>query len=257
MKTIEESVAAAMDVQRDTAIVPFLPYIFQDCWELGTPPEVVLKMIQNHYKTYLNLQVLDLGCGKGAVSIKLAKALRCKCHRIDAVPEFIAAAKEKAKEYGVDTLCQFEAGDVREKIRELDIFDVFIFGATGPIFNDYFTALTVLSKHLSDEGIIIIEETYIDVQNAFQHSSLITRKELLEQFARAGMELIDETINTYSVFADCAKDKENIMKRCNELKIKNPEKAPLFEGYVQNQASEYGNKAGSSIMVLKRVKRSI
>lgn len=71
------------------------------------------------------------------------------------------------------------------------------------------------------------------------------------------MELIDETINTYSVFADCVKDKENIMKRCNELKIKNPEKAPLFEGYVQNQASEYGNKADSSIMVLKRVKRSI
>lgn len=37
MKTIEESVAAAMDVQRDTAIVPFLPYIFQDCWETRNP----------------------------------------------------------------------------------------------------------------------------------------------------------------------------------------------------------------------------
>lgn len=30
MKTLEESVAAAMDAQQDIAIVPFLPYIFQD-----------------------------------------------------------------------------------------------------------------------------------------------------------------------------------------------------------------------------------
>lgn len=103
-----------MDVQRDTAIVPFC-HIFSGLLGTRNPSRSCAKMIQNHYKTYLNLQVLDLGCGKGAVSIKLAKALRCKCHGIDAVPEFIAAAKEKAKEYGVDTLCQFEAGDVREK----------------------------------------------------------------------------------------------------------------------------------------------
>ena len=258
MKSIEESVAAAMDVQQDTAIVPFLPYIYQDCWELGTPPEIVLKIIREHYKAYSNFQVLDLGCGKGAVSIKLAETLKCKCHGIDAVPEFIAAAKEKAKEHDVDTLCQFEAGDVRKKIEELDTFDVFIFGATGPIFSDYHTALIVLSKHLPDEGIVIIEETYIDGQDTFQHSPLITREKLLKQFEQAGMELIDETVNRHSVFADCAKDKGNIVKRCNELKTKYPEKTSLFESYVQNQASEYGileNKVGSSIMVLKRVKR--
>ena len=257
MKSLEESVAAAMDAQQDTAIVPFLPYIFQDWWELGTPSEIVLKIIQNHSETYSDLQVLDLGCGKGAVSIKLAEALKCKCHGIDAIPEFIAAAKEKAKEHGVDTLCQFEVGDARKRIEELGTFDIFIFGATGPIFNDYYTALTAISEHLTDKGIIVIDEAYIDDESTFQHSLLVTRKKLLKQFEQAGMELIDEIVEKHSVFADSTKDMENIVKRCNELKIKHPEKSYLFENYVQNQASEYDileNKVGGSIMVLKKVK---
>lgn len=257
MKSLEESIAAAMDAQQDTRIVPFLPYIFQDWWELGTPSEIILKIIQNHYKSYSNLNVLDLGCGKGAVSIKLAAALKCKCYGIDAIPEFIAAAKEKAKEYEVDTLCRFKVGDVREKIEGSDTFDVFIFGATGPIFNDYYTALAALSKHLSEDGIIVIEEAYIDDLSTFQHPPLVTRKNLIKQFERAGMELIDETTGKHSEFADAAKDMENIVKRCNELKIKYPEKSSLFENYIQNQASEYDileNKVGGSIMVLKRVK---
>lgn len=258
MKSLEESVAAAMDAQQDTAIIPFLPYIFQDWWELGTPSEIVLKIIQNQYKTYSDLQVLDLGCGKGAVSIKLAEALKCKCYGVDAIPEFIAAAKEKAKEHGVDTLCRFEVGDIREKIEELDTFDVFIFGATGPIFDDYYTALTALSKHLSDKGIVVIDEAYIDDLDTFQHPLLITRGKLLNQFGQAGMELIDEITGKHSEFADSAEDMENIVKRCHELKIKHPEKSSLFENYVQNQASEYDileNKVGGSIMVLKRTKK--
>lgn len=256
MKTLEESVAAAMDAQQDTAILPFLPYIFQDWWELGTPSGAVLEIIQKQYASYSNLQVLDLGCGKGAVSVKLAKALSCKCYGIDAIPEFIVAAKEKAKEYGVDTLCRFEVGDVRKKIEALGTFDVFIFGATGPIFNDYYTALTALSKHLTDESIVVIEEAYIDDMSTFQHPPLVTRKELLKQFGQAGMELIDETMGQHSDFADSAEDMENITKRCNELKIRYPEKTSLFENYVQNQASEYDvleNKVGGSIMVLRKM----
>lgn len=199
--------------------------------------------------------MLDLGCGKGAVSVKLAEALKCECYGIDAIPEFIAEAKEKAKEYSVDTLCRFEVGDVREKIKELYTFDIFVFGATGPIFNDYYTALTALSKHFTDGGIIVIEEAWIDDISGFKHPPLVTRKELLKQFEQAGMELIDEIGGKHSEFADSAQDMDNIVKRCGELKIKYPEKSSLFENYAQNQASEYDvleNKVDSSIMVLKR-----
>ena len=255
MKTLEESIAAAMDAQQDTAIIPFLPYILQDFWELGTPTEIALNLIQKNCKNYSNLNVLDLGCGKGAVSVKLAAALKCNCYGLDAIPEFVETAKTKAREYGVDTICRFEVGDVRTKIEELDKFDVIILGATGSIFDDYYTVLTALSKHLTDEGIVIIEEGYIDDMSDFQHPSYMFRKDLLKQFEQAGMELVDEYPCKYGEIADIAKEMEKIVARCNELKAKHPEKSSLFENYAQNQAYEYDvleNEMGGSIMVLKK-----
>jgi len=257
MRTLEESIAFAMDSNQETEIIPFLPYILQDFWELGTPPEMVINLIQKNCKNYSNLNVLDLGCGKGATSVKLLAALKCNCYGIDGIAEFIETAKEKAKEYGVETLCRFEVGDIREKIEELDKFDVIILGATGPIYDDYYIALTTLSKHLTDEGIIIIEEAYTDDTSTFSHPFIFSLKELLKQFEQAEMTIIDEIVDKYSEFADSAKEMENIAIRCNELKIKYPEKSSLFEKYMQNQATAYDvleNKGDGSIMVVKRAK---
>lgn len=255
MKTIEESIAAAMDAQQYTAIIPFLPYIFQDFWELGTPPEIVIDLIRKHCENYSNLHILDLGCGKGAVSVKIALALNCHCYGIDAIPEFIGTAKQKATEYGVEELCRFEEGDIRVKIEELDKFDVIILGATGPIFGDYYTALTAISKHLTGKGIVIIEEAYIDDTSTYQHPAYLLRKDLLKQFEQAGMELIDETTCNYGEIADMTNEMENISIRCKELKAKYPEKASLFENYVQKQASENNalenDLSGSTMILIK------
>jgi len=256
MKTLEESIAAAMDAQQDTAIIPFLPYIFQDFWELGTPPGFVIDLIQKHCENYPHLHVLDLGCGKGAVSITIASALKCHCYGIDAIPEFIDIAKQKAAQYGVDQLCRFDAGDIRLKIKELGKLDIIILGATGAIFDDYYTALTVLSKHLSDKGMIIIEEAYIDDMSTFQHPPYLFRKDLLKQFEQAGMELVDEIPCDYGEIADMNHEMENISRRCHELKAKYPELSALFDNYVQNQATEndiLDNALLGSTMVLKKV----
>ena len=255
MKTLEDSIAAAMDAEQDTEILPFLPYIFQDFWELGTPPEIVIDLIQKHCNNHETLKVLDLGCGKGAVSVKTAEALGCNCYGIDGIPEFIESAKAKAREYGVDTLCRFEAGDVRTKTDELDTFDVILLGATGPIFDDYHTALTILAKHLTDKGIIIVEEAYIDDASTFQHPPYLSRTGLLKVFSDAGMELAGETVCKYNEVADMNQELDYITIRCNELKAKYPEKSSLFEQYIRKQASENNaleNELGGSVMVLKR-----
>jgi len=256
MKTLEESVVAAMETQ-EMAIFPFLPYILQDFWEIGTPPEGVINLVKKHCKNIANLHVLDLGSGKGAISVKLAAALKCHCYGIDGIVEFVEASKEKAREYGVETLCRFEAGDVRKKIEELGTFDVIILGATGPIFEDYCTALTRFSKHLTADGMIIINEGYTSTpynpKNS-TYSSILSRKELLKQFGQAGMELVDEHMDNSE---DFDKEIENIQTRCNELKAKYPEKSSLFEKYIQEQVGGYDdlkNKVDSSMMVLKRVK---
>ena len=261
MKTLEESIATAMESQ-DVEIVPFIPYILQDFWDMGTPPEIVINLIQKHcivvetrHATFLP-RVLDLGCGKGAVSVQLAAALKCNCYGIDGIPEFIETSKEKAREYGVDELCRFEVGDIRKKIEDLDKFDVIILGAIGQVFGDYYETLTTLSKHLTPKGIIIINDAYIEDSSAFQHPAVLHHKELLRQIVQAGMELIDvntseETDNS----AEYAKQFENIQKRCRELIAKYPEKTSIFDNYIQTQVYEYDaleNKMIGSIFVIKK-----
>jgi 2-polyprenyl-3-methyl-5-hydroxy-6-metoxy-1,4-benzoquinol methylase len=254
-KTLEESIAMAMDFSRDTAIVPFLPYILQDFWDLGTPPEIVINLVKKHCRNYSTLRVLDLGCGKGAASVKLAAALKCNCLGIDGIPEFIETSKDKAREYEVETLCRFESGDIREKIKTLGEFDVIVLGAIGQVFGDYYATLTTLTKHLTPEGIIIINDAYIEDSSVFQHPAILYRRELLAQIEQAEMELVDEFTDAANS-EEYAKQFENIQNRCNELMVKYPEKSSLFEHYIQIQTDEYDvleNEVIGVMMVLKKV----
>ena len=281
MKTLEESIAIAMDMQ-DTEILSYLPYILQDFWEIGTPAEAVVKLVRKHcafsqcaapmprleavkpieplqsvsplQKHNPHIQVLDLGCGKGAVSVKLAESLNCNCLGIDGISGFIKFANEKAREYGVENLCRFETGDIREKIKTLGKFDVIVLGAVGQVFGDYYATLTTLKQHLAPDGIIIIDDAYIDDASTFQHPAILPHGTVLAQIEQAGMELIDECSDIETAYDE---EFANLQKRCNELILKHPEKRALFENYVQVQTDEYDvleNDVTASIMVLKKKK---
>jgi len=264
MKTLEESIAAAMDSPEDVGLVPYLPYILQDFWAIGTPPETVIDLVKKHCivetQCVASLRnapsVLDLGCGKGAVSVKLAATLKCNCYGIDGIPEFIEIAKAKAQEFGVDTLCRFEVGDIRdvETWRTASQFDVIILGAIGQVFGDYYATLSTLSEHLTPNGTVIINDAYADDTIEFKHPLVLHHRELLRQTQQAGMELIDECTDAPTNYAE---EYESLQKRCKELMAKYPEKASHFENYAHSQIDEYDalvNKLICSVMVFKKQK---
>ena len=63
-------------------LLPLTPYILQDLWEIGAGPDALIKLIRKHYTNCADLKVLDLGCGKGVVSVKISKSLGRNCHGI-------------------------------------------------------------------------------------------------------------------------------------------------------------------------------
>jgi SAM-dependent methyltransferase len=256
MKSIEESVVTAMD-GTDIELFPFLPYILQDLWEIGADPDVIISLICKHSNNFSNLKVLDLGCGKGAVSIKIAQKLNCRCLGIDAITEFIGDANNRAIEYHVDHLCKFEVDDIRERVKKLPKFDVIILGAIGPVFGDYYSTLTVLSKCLNINGIFIIDDSYVENDSEYTHLLIQNQEVVHQQIKASGMQLIDELI----INKDDIKDSDNyifdnLKKRCFELIDIHPDKRQLFNNYIEKQEEENDvleNKVICSTMVIKKI----
>jgi protein-L-isoaspartate O-methyltransferase len=256
MKSIEESVVTAMD-GTDKELFPFLPYILQDTWEIGADPDVIVSLISKHCTDLSSLKVLDLGCGKGVVSVKVAQKLKCSCFGIDAITEFIDYADKKAMEYQVDHLCRFEVNDIRERVKTLPVFDVIILGAIGPVLGDYYSTLSILLKCLEINGIVIIDDGYIENNSEYSHPRIQRQEELYQQIKASGMKITDESVfdrddikNSDDSIFDCLK------KRCIELMELHPDKRQLFDNYIKNQEQENDvleNKVICSTMVLTRI----
>ena len=255
MKSIEESVVTAMDGS-DKELFPYLPYILQDIWEIGTDPATVIDIIKANFRDYADLKILDLGCGKGAVSVKVAAALGCKCHGIDAVPEFVEYAKQKSIEHKVAHLCTFETGDIRKRIHDFSGYDVVVLGAIGPVFGDYHVTLTSLMGCLKDKGIFVIDDAYIEDDSTFSHPLIYRKSTMMEHIDQAGMELLEN----HKFDRDQIQDSDdyiyhNLKIRCEELIQKHPEKAQLFLNYVKKQEVEIdvlSNKVVATTMVIRR-----
>ncbi len=238
MKTLEESVVIAMDGS-DSELFEYLPYILQDLWEIGSNPNVIIDLIRNQFDDPARLKVLDLGCGKGIVSVKASKALGCFCHGIDAIPQFIDYAQEKAVEFKVDNLCKFEVGDIRERVKTLRGFDVVILGAIGPVFGDYLNTLTTLKPCLNEGGVIITDDAYIEDESSFSHPLIFKKSVVLKQIADTGFSIIKKV----DVKSEDIQDVDdfiftNLKKRCLELIERHPAKERLFLDYISKQEEE-------------------
>lgn len=240
----------------DVNLFPFLPYILQDYWEIGTDPAVVSGLIRKHTRNYSDLKVLDLGCGKGPVSVKTALKFKCSCLGIDAVGEFIDEASRKAKEYGVGHLCRFETGDIRERVKNLSGFDVIILGSIGPVFGDYSQTLTALKKCMADGGIIIIDDGYTESNSDYTHHLTLKQDDVYRQISASGFKLIDEIVHGKDLIKGLSDELlEGLKTRCCELMEKFPDKTALFKNYIQKQEEEslaLEEKIICAIMVIKK-----
>lgn len=238
MKSLDESVVTAMDGS-DVALIPFLPYILQDTWEIGADPAVVIGLVRKNTADHSRLKVLDLGCGKGAISVRLAREFSCSCLGIDALKDFINEARQKAAEYGVAHLCRFERGDIRTRVRGLSDFHVIVLGAIGPVFGDYCETLTALSPSLSRKGIIVIDDGYIENGSGFTHPLIQKKEAVMEQIQRSGMKIIDEAVIGRGAIKDSdERIFQDLKKRCLELMERHPDKRNLFEDYIKRQEVE-------------------
>ncbi len=234
MESLEAKVVKSLDGESDK-LFTFIPYLLQDLWEMGSAPEQIIGLVQRYIENSRSIRVLDLGCGKGAVSVILAKAVGCKVKGIDGMASFIADAKQKANEFGVSSLCQFEVGDIRECTETG--YDLVIYGACGDALGDFEMVVTRLASMVKAGGYIIIDDAFNDGEDEI--SGYLGHERILRIFVENGLELLLEEVAGEDELADINDDNnKKIAQRVAELKKKYSAKAEIFDNYLKNQLRE-------------------
>jgi len=237
----DQKIQVAKGFDATPELIPFIPYLLQDLFELGSSPEIIIGILDS---LHLNkkTKVLDLACGKGAVCIKLAERLGFSCKGIDLFKPFIDFARGKAIETGIQQLCQFEIGDIGKVVQDEKDYDVVVLAAAESLLGEVDEAIGSLRECIQDGGIIIYDGAYLNETSSIanpDYSVIKKYKETLKQLTSHGDEIIremivpsEETMNINNAYTDA------IRIRANELAIIHPDKKKLFLSYVKKQEEE-------------------
>lgn len=235
MTSVEQKLANSLTA-KSVELIPYLPYLLQDLWELGSSPKDMVAMIRKYVSVTEQMKVLDLACGKGAVSVNLAKELGCTVKGIDIISDFIEYANKKAKEYGVEKICKFMVEDITELVMSEKGYDIVVLGAVGDVLGSPEKTIEKLKNTIIPEGYILIDDAYGKKGADIDY---YTREQWLTIFNNTGVRLIDEKIVDIDELTYLNREQQRfIVKRANELKRKYPEKSHLFESYINSQQVE-------------------
>ncbi len=155
----QQSATNSLEVQEKLS--PFMPFLLKDLWALGSSVEQILCLIGTLPLPSCSAKVSDLGCGKGAVSVRTASEFGFSVVGIDAMPEFLEDAHRKAIEYQVSDLCTFIEQDIHTYVADKHDFDIVILASLGGIFGNYTNMVRKLSTQIRPGGYIIIDDGYL------------------------------------------------------------------------------------------------
>lgn len=238
MSDIKKSIIESLDGQ-DEKLLPRVPYLLQDLWEIGASPPHLVEMIRRNRLSSTINRALDLGCGKGAVSIRLAQAFGWQVHGIDAMPDFIERARLSSRQHGTAHLCSFAVRDIRTAIKTLRGFDLVILGSIGPVLGSIQETLLSVSACLNRPGYVLLDDGYSKGDDSNSADRSPNRSEALRQIDAAGCTIVDELIYSTDFIRESNRAIYSaIARRADELTKKYPEDEQLLQDYLAAQGRE-------------------
>ncbi len=229
------SIAGSLDGNKD--ILPYLPELLQDLWSLGSPPERLLRILGPLNLPPGKTRVLDLGCGKGAVSVRLALDLGYQMVGIDGCPEFLGTARRKAAEFGVESSCKFLHADIRDFVKNARGFDVLILASVGSVLGGPRTTARCLGECVRPVGCFLVDDGYLRGRGSFRHDK--PYDETLSGYLSYGDELVREVKNSGREVRRINESYlRDIRRRATGLIGRRPDLKALLEGYLRIQESE-------------------
>ena len=252
---LDESVAHAMEA--DVRLLPLLPELLADLWELGPSAEQVVAALAS-VGVEPDSAILDLACGKGAVSVALAERLGARVQGIDAFQPFLQAARALAAERGVSDRCRFEQGDIRNLLGQEGQYDVALLLSVGPVLGNYAQTIAGLRSLVRAGGYIVIEDGF--VADGVAHPPLAEgyagHSETLGQLTACRDVVVQEVIcPTEQARSVNRRNTDLIRQRARLVRASHPAFEQLIDEYVARQEREtqmLGTDVLCAIWVLRR-----
>jgi len=234
-KTVADS------LETDALLLPYMPYLLQDLWALGCSVQPIIDSIGTLNLSTGDTTVLDLGCGKGAVSIRIASEFGFQVTGVDLMEPFLADARKKAGESHVSHICDFKRYDILEYVTEEHAFDLVILASLGGIFGSLRDTVSRLRSQVKAGGYMIIDDGYL------KHTRSLNRKgythyrdheKAIKELTFYQDRLLKE-VSTSELSAEINTEYLTaIRKRGKELVEQHPELAKNIKAYIHLQEEE-------------------
>lgn len=244
----------AHTLEAPVALLRYMPELLADLEELGSDTEAIVSVLRCLSPTKATT-VVDLGCGKGAVAVGVAKELNLKVVGIDLFKPFIEHCKVMAASRGVSGLCRFIHGNIVKQAAKLGPFDVAIFASLGDVLGPLNQAIALVRQYVKPGGYVVISDGFIKdgrssdfpgFEQYADHDSMLAR------LTACGDTLVGEIIQ---LEACDPSEGELITARAYAIAQRSPQIATDVLAYAEMQVAEYEFLAKnfvSAIWVLKR-----
>ena len=248
----------AYALEAPTALLPFLPELLADLDELGSDAELIANVL-----TDLRLppmaRVIDLGCGKGAVSIEIAAELGLQVLGIELFAPFVAHCVAAARQAGVDQLCEFRQGDAKALVGSLPPADVVVFAALGDVLGSPSETMRVVRQYVRSGGFIVIADAFLRDGGSTSFAgfeSYRSRQETVNGLTHWGDTVVREVLEAASTAVENDEDAAAIYRRAVEIAARHPEHANQLLAFARYQAEaneHISENLSGAVWVLQRI----
>lgn len=236
----DKQLAESMNISEE--VLPYYNELLKDLWALGSFPDRIAKMLDPLPLSTDRPRILDLGCGKGAVGIALARKLDAQVDGYDQFKPFLDEAIQKAREHGVSDRCRFELADINDVVLTARDYDIATLASVGAIGGNLEKTVGKLRNTVHPSGYIVINDCFAreDEEIDFMgYGYVATHDECVRQLTAHGDRLVHEVIVPIEeVIAHNQLNNEAIARRAAELTNQFPEKAEIFADFVQREKDE-------------------